>query len=224
MSGQQLEESELEKDVGVSVTPSMKWDTQCAKAARTAGTVLAQISRAFSYRDKSTFMRLYKSYVRPHLEFSSPAWRPWLQRDKDLLERVQKRAVNMVGGLRGQTYEEKLNELGLDTLENRRRRFDLTMAHKVMHGHCSVRGEKWKHAKPTEGPRTRAAADATRLEPLRARLEIRRNFYTARITGEWNALPKESREITSTKSFKTALQRPLDAGAVGGRPQQWRTT
>jgi hypothetical protein len=49
--------------------------------------------------------------VRPQLEFASPAWSPWLGADKEVLEKVQKRAVNMISGLKAKTYEEKLRKL-----------------------------------------------------------------------------------------------------------------
>jgi hypothetical protein len=83
--------------------------------------VLGQIRRSFHYRDRFTFERLYKQYVRPHLEFAAPAWSPWLQGDKDTFEKVQEKAVNMVSGLKGKTYLEKCAEMGIETLEDRRR-------------------------------------------------------------------------------------------------------
>ena len=45
------------------------------------------------------FVRLYIQYVSPHLEFSTPAWAPWTEGDKYVLEKVQKKAVGMVSGL-----------------------------------------------------------------------------------------------------------------------------
>jgi hypothetical protein len=64
-------------------------------------------------------------YVRPHLEFASPAWSPWSEADKTVLEKIQRRAVFMVSGLKGKTYEDKLVELGLPTLEERRHQTDM---------------------------------------------------------------------------------------------------
>lgn len=75
--------------------------------------VLGQISRTFRYRDRVTFCKLYKQYVRPHLEFASPAWNPWTEADKDCLEKGQKRTVGMLSGPKGTCYEEKMRELGL---------------------------------------------------------------------------------------------------------------
>ncbi len=62
--------------------------------------------------DRHIFKSLYMQYVRPHLEYA-----PWLEADKAVIEKVQKRAVSMVSGLKGTTYEEKLLELGLTTME-----------------------------------------------------------------------------------------------------------
>ena len=58
MEGQQLEVTEVERDIGVNVVKGLKQASQCQKAARTAQGVLSQISRAFHYRDKNFFLRL----------------------------------------------------------------------------------------------------------------------------------------------------------------------
>jgi ribonuclease P/MRP protein subunit RPP40 len=130
MRGVKLEETEEERDIGVAVTKNLKPSAQCSKAAGRAAVVLGQLRRNFHYRDRYTFLRLYKQYVRPHLEFSAPAWSPWLQGDKDTLEKVQEKAVKMVAGLKGANYLEKCAELGLETLEKRRNDQDLALVYK----------------------------------------------------------------------------------------------
>jgi hypothetical protein len=110
------------------MSKSLKPSAQCGKAARTAQTVLSQMARAFHYRARHIFLRLYKQYVRPHLEFASAAWSPWQERDerdKAVLEKIQRRAVSMISGLKGKSYEEKLLELELPTLEERRHQADM---------------------------------------------------------------------------------------------------
>ena len=98
MGGVELQEVEEERDVGVIIHKSLKPSAQCSKAANTAMAVLGQIGQNFHYRDRHIFVKLYKQYVRPHLEFSTPAWSPWLQGDIDRLEAVQK---NLLGWLQG---------------------------------------------------------------------------------------------------------------------------
>ena len=93
MNGVELEESKEEKDLGVIVTNKLPVSAQCAKAAKT---VLGQISRAFHFRDKDIFTGLYKQYVRPQLKYAVQAWSPWLEKDKEILESVQKRAARSV--------------------------------------------------------------------------------------------------------------------------------
>jgi hypothetical protein len=51
---------------------------------------LSQLTRAFHFRDRHVFVRQYVQYVRPHMEFAVPAWSPWLEGDKEVLEKVQK--------------------------------------------------------------------------------------------------------------------------------------
>ena len=99
MNGKQLNPTSEEKDVGVKMSDTLKPAAQCQAAAKTANSVLAQLGRAFHYRDRHVFVKLYKTYVRPHLEFAAPAWSPWQEGDKSCLEEVQQRAVRMVSGL-----------------------------------------------------------------------------------------------------------------------------
>ncbi len=70
------------------------------RAAEVATGVLRQIQLNFHLRDRHIFMKLYKQYVRPNVEFSIPAWSPWLRGDIETIERVQEKAVEMVTELK----------------------------------------------------------------------------------------------------------------------------
>ena len=131
MSGRKLKVVEQEKDIGVTVHNSLKPSAHCKKIADTAMAVLNQLTRNFHFRDRHIFKKLYVQYVRPHVEFASPAWSPWTEMDKANIEKVQIRAVNMISGLTGRTYEEKCKELGLDTLEERRLKQDMLQTYKI---------------------------------------------------------------------------------------------
>jgi hypothetical protein len=202
MSGQKLDTTEEERDIGVMVTKNLRPSAQCAKAARTATTVLSQLRRAFHFRDRHIFVRLYTQYVRPHLEFASPAWSPWTQTDKECLERVQKKAIRMVSGLESGNYEERLRELGLTTLEERRHRLDMAQTFKIVRRKENVERETW-FKMACEGARaTRQAADPGNIRPGTARLEVRRNFFSQRVVTDWNRIPPEIKMSNSVESFK----------------------
>ena len=143
MDGCKLGTTECERDIGVLIRNNLKPSQQCKNAAQTAGAVLAQITRSFHYRDKVVFKNLYQQYVRPHLEFAVAAWAPWLQADIDCLEAVQKRAVKVISGLRASTYEERLRELGLPSLQDRRLEIDMVQTYKLVNHMDTDNSELW---------------------------------------------------------------------------------
>jgi hypothetical protein len=79
-------------------------------------------------------VNLYKQYLRPNLEFAEQAWNLWAQQDKDKLEKVQKKPVGIVSGLEGKTYVERLAELDLKIVEERRYQADILQVYKILTG------------------------------------------------------------------------------------------
>jgi hypothetical protein len=218
-----LSSTEEEKDVGVTVTSNLKPAAHSARAARTATLVLSQIGRSFTYRDKNIFIKLYTRYVRPHLEFASQAWSPWHQKDIEVLERVQKRAVNMDGGLAGKSYEEKLAELRLDSLSDRHIEADLVLLFKVLKGQCMVNKNRWADMAARDNIITRAAMENLSLKNPFARTEKRANFYTVRICDTWNGLPYNIRAARTVSQFKLSYRAYRDSTRRGPGAGQ-RTT
>ena len=86
-----LEEVTSYKDLGIIMTSHLIVAEQCQEAYRKANRMLGLVKRTIVYPDPVVLVRLYKSLVRPHLEYCSPAWSPHYQKDKALLEKVQHR-------------------------------------------------------------------------------------------------------------------------------------
>ena len=219
MGGQVLETVESEKDVGVTVHKSLKPSLQCTKAAEKANQVLRQLSRGITYRDKKTFLKLYMVYVRPHLEYAVASWSPWLQADKEMLEKVQRRALNMVSNFRARNYEDKLREAGMTTLEKRRERGDLIFMFRIMTGKDDVHYSTWFQLMSDRegGANTRAAAGHLNvLPPTTWSNDIRRNFFSQRVVDSWNSLPDRVKQAATVNQFKNSLDNHLQAW--GGHP------
>jgi hypothetical protein len=78
--------------------------------------------RSTVFKSMEVLQPLYKSLVRPLVEYCTPAWSPHCQKDKELLERMQHRFTRLVPGLSDLPHSERLKRLNLWTLEERRNR------------------------------------------------------------------------------------------------------
>ena len=85
------------------------------------------VNRAFRGMDKKHFLVVYKSFIRPHLEYCVQSWNPHFLKDEEILKKVQKKAAKSVKGMKGKKYSERLHILGLTTLKRRRIRGELTL-------------------------------------------------------------------------------------------------
>ncbi|KAJ8031220.1 hypothetical protein HOLleu_27879 [Holothuria leucospilota] len=82
--------------------------------------VLGLIKRNFSSFSKEIVLNLYKQLVRPHLDYAAQAWSPFYEKDKFLLEQVQRRATRLIPEVKHLPYHVRLKHLGLTILELRR--------------------------------------------------------------------------------------------------------
>ena len=93
---------------------------QCALTAQKANHILGCIKRSVARRLREVILPLCSVLVRPHLEYCIQIWSPQYRRDMDLLERIQRKATKRIHGMEHLSYEDKLRELGLFSLEKRR--------------------------------------------------------------------------------------------------------
>ena len=127
-----------------------------------------------------------------------------------MLERVQEKFIKNVSGLRGETYEERLAELDMLSLSDRRLYLDLVETHKIIHGHTNV-DRQGLFELVGDSPRrsTRAADCPLNIITKRSRLDVRANFYTNRVAPRWNDLPFEMKMTSKLNAFKNDLKQHL---------------
>ena len=93
--------------------------------------MLGLIKRNFKYLTIPTFIQLYISMVRSHLDYCSSVWAPYRKGDIEALEKVQKRATKILPGLKNLSYSERLEICKIPTLHYRR---DMIETYKIVSG------------------------------------------------------------------------------------------
>jgi ribonuclease P/MRP protein subunit RPP40 len=116
------------------------------------------------------------------------------------------RAVRIVWGLQATTYEDRLKELGLTTLEERRHQADMLHTYKIVTGKDMVNSETW-FTSVTESERpTRSAADPLNLRPQASRLEISKQFFSQRVVESWNKIPASLKQAKNVMCLKMVTE------------------
>jgi ribonuclease P/MRP protein subunit RPP40 len=189
------------RDLGIIVEDTLKPTAQCLAACRKANSILGMMRRGLESRSREVWLPVYRSLVRPHLEYCVQACAPYYKKDIKALERIQKRATKLISGMGGLAYEDRLKELKLFSLERRRVRGDLIQVFKFIKN-VNYHGAEYFFQFVGE---SKTRGHHFKLQKQRPRLLMRQHFFSDRVVDEWNGLPSEVVEARTVGSFKTKL-------------------
>ena len=179
--------------------------------------MLGFIGQNIEYRSWDVLLTLYKALVRPHLEYCVQFWSLYYRKDIIKLERVHKRFTRMLPGLDGLSYKERLDRLGLFSLERRRLRGDLVEVYKIMRGIDQLDNQylflKIGESK-TEGYRFKVRGE-------RYKSVQRGNFFTQRVVSVWNKLSEVVVEVGTILSFKKHFDSYMGKMRYGPNVNKW---
>ena len=144
--------------------------------------MLGMIKRTFSFMDKDMLVQLIKTFIRPHLEYGQQASSPYLRKDIDMLEAVQRRATKLLKSIEHLPYEERLKHLNLYSLEDRLARGDMILMYRLMSNDIRIDTSKLFTVKDTI---TRGHHLKVHTGPT-CKLDIRHKFFTQRVITPWN--------------------------------------
>ncbi|PKU43473.1 rna-directed dna polymerase from mobile element jockey-like [Limosa lapponica baueri] len=177
-----LESSAEEKDLGVFVDEKLNMSWQYVLAAQKANRILGYIKRSMASWSQEVILPFCSGENPPGVQL----WSPQHRKDMDLLERVQRRATKMIRGLEHPSYEDRLRELGLFSLEKRRLQGDLIAAFQYLKGAYRRDGEVLFIRECSN--RTRGSG--FKLRERRFRLDTRKKFFTVRVVRQKITLKK----------------------------------
>ncbi|KAK8729364.1 hypothetical protein OTU49_008790, partial [Cherax quadricarinatus] len=149
---------------------------------------------------------LYTVYVRPILEYAAPVRNPHLVKHVKKLEKVHRFATRLVPELRGMLYEERLREIGLTTLEDRRVRGDMITTYKILRGIDKVNRDRMFQRRDTE-----TRGHNWKLKTQTSHRDVRKYFFSHRVVRKWNSLASEVVEAGTIHSFKKRYDKAQEA-------------
>ena len=204
LGGVFLPVSDSVSDLGVLVDNDLKFDSHIRLIAQKGHAKANLIRRTFMTKDYNYLIKAFTTYVRPALEYASPVWSPSYVGLIALIESVQRKFTKRLSGLWDFSYAERLNRLGLHTLEYRRLMLDLQLCYKITHGLAcpGLLALFTVRTGPTRGHKYKLLVPSAWVNP-------RSHFFASRVVGVWNSLPSTVVDAPSLSSFKLRL-RPVD--------------
>ena len=118
--------------------PNLKFKSHINEIVSRAHQRAALINRSFLSRDTNNLILAFKTCVRPMLEYVSPVWSLTHVMLIRSVEAVQRRFTKRLPGMDQLQYTERLTQIGLQSLEQRRLITDLISYYNIIHGHSSL--------------------------------------------------------------------------------------
>jgi hypothetical protein len=198
-----LNSSDKEKDLGIIIDNCFKFSYQCAAAVKKANKLLGVIKRKVKNKGSEIILRLYKTLIRPNLEYCIPFWNPQLKKDTDLLEGVQRRALKMINGYHQLSYSNRLVKSNIPSLYKRRVRGDLIQLYKIFKGYAKMKFESMF----TFSNNNSLRGHSLKIFKNRCMSNTRKHFFNNRFINIWNDLPEHIVNSSSINLFKNNLDK-----------------
>ena len=198
----ELEETDLEKDLGIFIDPNLDFKKHIKSIVKKASFLSYKILKNFTYRDSNILIPLFKSLIRPILEYGNSVWTNGLKKYRNLVENVQRKFTKHIKGLNEIAYEDRLSKIKLPSLEYRQHRGDMIQVFKIANNfydpattntifqfnrNSKLRGHDLKIVKQRVN-KTKFAS-----------------FFSNRVVNSWNKLPNFIVNSKSINEFKNSF-------------------
>ena len=206
----ELEKTKVEKDIGVYVDCDLTFDTHISEKVKKANSMFGVIRRNFQYLDEKTFLPLYKSLVRTHLDYACSVWSPYKMKHIEQIESVQRRASKQLPGMAELTYPERLKKLKLPTLAYRRIRGDMIEMYKIMSNKYNKKACNFIQLSEEIGIRGGNRGNSKKVYQQHARTQLRKNSFRLRSANLWNNLPEKIISAETLNCFKNRFDKYME--------------
>ena len=201
---EQLKELQLERDLGVIIDGSLSNKPHIQKIVNQAMKIYGWMVRNLVTRDKVVILRVYKSLIRPILEYASSVWSPHRIGLIDQLERVQRKVTKLI--YRDALYSDRLTMLKLPTLRWRRNYLDMLRVYSIVHGDESLRRELITFSSEVSISDANLRRHRYTIYKANVHTEIFKHHFVNRVVDQWNSLPEPLLDLLQQSLFKKQLK------------------
>ena len=185
------------KDLGVIFDRELNFVQYCKEKINTPYSYLGIIRRNFIYLDEDTFVMLYKSLVKSHLEYANSVWNPHRLGLK-ISKKFRCVQLNQLLVLRT-----SLKRLKLPTLKYRRVRGDKIEVYKIFTNKYDSRVNLYTEKQQDSITR----GHSLQLVNNRYHYDLRKFSFSPRIANVWNSLTEIVISADTTDTFKNRLDK-----------------
>ena len=185
------------KYLGITIQDYLQWTTHISGAKSKANRTLGSLRRNLRHCPQELRQLAYFTLVRSKLEYACSIWDPYLAKDINLIEATQRRAARFVCNIysRRESVTAMTQQLGWDTLQDRRKNSRLHLMHKIIDGRVAI---PHKDYLTPASSRTRSVT-SNKLRPYSTRTLVYKNSFFPRTIPDWNRTPDNIiSELSST--------------------------
>lgn len=196
------------RDLGITLSDDLKWSPYINKVRAKANTLSYSILRMFSSNNCWLLLNLFKTYVRPLLEYNTCSWSPYLDYNVTDLENIQKQFTRKICtrcNISFSSYEDRLEKLCLESLQERRIKTDLTFLYKIIHNYVDINFNTFFQINTFSGHNLRRHKFHIERNKIPNSQPLS-NFFTYRVIKHWNDLPGDIVNAITLESFKSRLK------------------
>lgn len=204
LSTHPMQTKTCERDLGVFIDDKLSFDPHVSAVVSKAKRLSGLMFHTFASRSRHVIVPVFKTLIRPILEYGSPAWNTSTVHCVNMLESVQHYVTKQVFGLYNMSYDDRLVTLNLCTLSIRREYLDLVEMFKIIH-YCTF----VKSRANLQFMQTITRGHVYRLRKPTCHLNVRHDSFFLRTVNAWNALPPEIVNSNSLDLFKQRLRMHL---------------
>ena len=201
----QLKSQDQVKDLGIYLATQLSFSSHINHIVDKACSKAAWALSIFQCRRKDTMLTLYKSMVRPLLEYCCPLWHPNTILDIQSIENVQQAFTSKIQEIKDLRYWDRLKYLNLMSLQRRRERYCIIYMRKIFY--CKVPNDinvEWRF-----NPRLGFKATLPKM-PINKKISTAyESSFSVNGPRLWNTLPKDINCEPDFNTFKILLDRFL---------------